>query len=294
MIAAQFEYSAPDTVSEVVVLLKHRPGARVLAGGHDLLAQMKQRRLSPTLLVDLRNLKDLVGISPAQAGGGVWIGAMTSCAAIAEDAWVQANAGALAEAALSMGDAQMRNVATIGGNLAYSDPAADLPAALLALDGIILVSGPDGARTIPITDFFRTAHVTALQAAEIITGIELPAAAARSASAYAKQAIPSNCYPLCGVAARVTLAADGAVAACRVAATGISDHPLRLATVEGSLEGTIPSAEAIAAACGLAGQGITFTSDLYGSGEYRAHLARVLARRALSRAVAQAGGNYTG
>ena len=117
MIPAQFEYAAPDSVNEAITLMKHSQGARIIAGGHDLLPQLKLRRLSPALLIDLRNIPDLEGIIQDGSGNSAQIGAMSTCATIAADEWVQGNAGALAEAAASMGDAQVRNWATIGGNL---------------------------------------------------------------------------------------------------------------------------------------------------------------------------------
>lgn len=288
MIPAQFEYAAPDSVNEAITLMKHSQGARILAGGHDLLPQLKLRRLSPALLIDLRNIPDLEGIIQDGSGNGAQIGAMSTCATIAADEWVQGNAGALAEAAASMGDAQVRNWATIGGNLAYGHPAADLPPAALVLEANIQVSGPDGQRTLAAGQFFLDAYQTALHESEIITSIDFSAVVGKSSSVYEKFRIPSNNYPLCGVAARVDLAADGTVAGCRVAVTGVTDSPRRLSAVEAALKGQMPNPQNIAQASRMASQGINFTTDLYGTAVYRAHLTSVLAERALTRAAKQA------
>lgn len=288
MIPAQFDYAAPDSVNEAVTLLKHRDGARILAGGHDLLPQLKLRKLTTSLLIDLRNIPDLTGIAQDSGGNSAHIGAMTTCAAIAADGWVQENASALAEAADSIGDAQVRNWATIGGNLAYGHPAADLPPAALVLEANIRINGPDGERTLTADQLFLDAYQTALQGAEIITRIDFFAPVGKSSSVYEKFRIPSNNYPLCGVAARVDLAEDGSVAGCRVAVTGVTDSPRRLSAVEALLRGQLPDAQSIAQASRLATQGINFTTDLYGSGAYRAQLTGVLVQRALTRAASQA------
>ena len=288
MIPAQFEYAAPDSVNEAITLMKHSQGARILAGGHDLLPQLKLRRLSPALLIDLRNIPDLDGIIQDDGGDSARIGAMSTCATIAGDEWVKGNAGALAEAAASMGDAQVRNWATIGGNLAYGHPAADLPPAALVLEAIIQVSGPDGQRTLTADQFFLNAYQTALHESEIITSIDFSAPFGKSSSVYEKFRIPSNNYPLCGVAARVDLAADGTVAGCRLAVTGVTDSPRRLSAVEAVLKGQMPNPQNIAQASRMAKQGINFTTDLYGTAVYRAHLTGVLAERALTRAAMQA------
>jgi carbon-monoxide dehydrogenase medium subunit len=288
MIPDQFDYAAPDSVNETVTLMKHSPGAQILAGGHDLLRQLKLRRTSSSLLIDLRNIPGLDGITQDGGASSARVGAMTTCSTIASDVWIQNNAGAISEAAASIGDAQVRNWATIGGNLAYGHPAADLPPAVLVLAANIQVSGPDGQRTLVADQFFLSAYQTTLHGSEIITGIDFSAPVGRSSSVYEKIRIPSNNYPLCGVAARVDLANDGTVAECRVAVTGVSDSPRRLNAVEAALKGQVPNPQNIAQASSVANQGINFTTDLYGSGAYRAHLTGVLAQRALTRAAKQA------
>lgn len=288
MIPAKFDYAAPDSVNEAVTLMKHTQGARLLAGGHDLLTQLKLRHLSPPLIIDLGNIPNLEGISQVSNGNVTRVGAMTTCMTMAKDAGVKSNAGALAEAAASIGDAQVRNWATLGGNLAYGHPAADLPPAALVLEASIQVSGPDGPRTLLADQFFLNAYQTALHNAEIITSVDFASTLGKSSSVYEKIRIPSNNYPLCGVAARIDLAPNGSIAACRVAVTGVTDSPRRLIAVEASLRGQTPDQQNIAQASRMANQGINFSSDIYGSGAYRAQLTGVLVQRALTRAAAQA------
>ena len=283
----QFDYAAPGNVEEAVALLETHAGARVLAGGHDLLTQMKLRRLAPPFLVDLRKIEDLRGIVPGD--DQIVIGAMTTCAQIAADASLKAAGQALVEAADSIGDAQVRNCATIGGNLAYGDPAADLPAALLVLEATIQVVGPRGPRAIAADRFFLGASTTALEPSEVITSVRFAATPGRVGSAYEKFRNPANGYPIVGVAAKVVRAPSGGMlTTCRLAVTGATAHPQRLTIVEGLIAGKAQIPETIAAACARAGEGLSLTTDIYASGEYRAHLTAVMAERALSRAMERA------
>lgn len=287
MIPAEFNYVAPTSLNDAISLLKVHTGARVLAGGQDLLTQMKQRRLAAPVLVDLRHVGELKGIeTEAQEHTRIW--AMTTCTQLSAHEAVQARAAALAEAADSIGDAQVRNRATLGGNLAYGDPAADLPPAVLVLDGVIQTLGAGGPRSLPADQFFLGAFMTVLEPTEVITAVDLPRRSGRFGSAYEKFRNPANNYPLCGVAAAVALDGDGRVRECRVAVTGATAHPRRLPMVEASLEGRQPNAENITAACRVAGEGQTFVQDLFASDEFRAHLTSVLAETALTRAVARA------
>ncbi|HEX8439352.1 xanthine dehydrogenase family protein subunit M [Archangium sp.] len=283
MIPVPFDYAAPRTVDEAVELLGQHAGAVVLAGGQLLLAELKLRRSTPPRLVDLRQIPGLRGIS-RHPDGGLSIGAMTTCAELVAHADVRAGARALVEAARVLGDVQVRNRATLGGNLACGHPAADLPAALLALEATIHVAGPGGRREIAADQFFVAPFHTALKAGELITEVRLPAPPASSGSVYEKFS-HSHFYPLCGVAALVSLTEKGTVAKCRVAVTGVSLHPLRLRSLEAALDGQAPNASNIAAAAGKAGEGVIFVTDPFASNEYREHLTTVLAERVLARAV---------
>lgn len=288
MIRTQFDYVAPKSLDEAVAMLQTNGEARLLAGGHSLLGQLKTRQISPKLLVDLRQVPGLKDIGRRPGEEGLFIGAMTTCAELAAHPEVQANYQALVEAANSIGDAQVRNRATLGGNLGTGDPAADLAATALALEATLYVVGPFGSRTIGAGEFFIGPFETALRG-EIITGIKFPPVPARRGSAYEKIKNPANGYPICGVAAAVTLTEQNSLAECRLAVTGVAAHPIHLRKGEASLEKAEATAQNIAAAAEQATQGLTCVSDLFASGEYRAHLSRVLAERALTRAVERAG-----
>ena len=280
MIPVQFDYAAPKTVAEAVALLGQQSGTLLLAGGQYLLAELKLRGSKPAGLVDLGKIPGLRGVA-RRADGGLSVGAMITCAELAVQADVLAGARALADAARSLGDVQVRYRATLGGNVACGHPAADLPAALLTLEATLQVAGPGGTRGIPAEQFFVAPFRTALEAGEIITAVELPAPAA---SAYEKIKASSPFYPLAGVAALVSRTERGTVARCRIAATGVSLHPLRLHAAEAALEGQEPNANNIAAAAERAGEGVTFVTDPFASDEYREHLTRVLVERVLARA----------
>jgi aerobic carbon-monoxide dehydrogenase medium subunit len=277
-----FDYTAPRRLDEAVALLAKTPGARVLAGGSQMLIEPSRSELTAPLLVDLRKVDGLAGIEAT--GEGVRIGAMTTTAAVAAHAGVAGAFAALAEAASLVGDPQVRNRATLGGAIAGNDPAADVPAALLALDAQVQVASAKGARSAPVESVLG-----ALGAGEVITGVTLPTAAANTGSAYEKIKHPSTCYALSAVAASVSLAGDGSVRACRIAVTGAA-APARAKAAEAALSGQAPTAASIEAAAAKATDGLALRGDAFGSAEYRGHLARVLAARAIARAVERARG----
>ncbi|MFL5802034.1 MAG: FAD binding domain-containing protein [Roseiflexaceae bacterium] len=286
MIPAQFDYAAPATLNEALVALSKNSEAKALAGGHSLLPMMKLRLATPALLVDLRNIGELRGVS---ANGGGWrIGAMTTHDQVANNASLKGYQ-ALIDATSSIGDAQVRNRGTIGGSLAHADPAADLPAVALALEATVNITGPGGARTVAIDQYFTGMFETGLHEGEIITSVDLPALAAGTSSAYAKLANPASGYAMVGVAARVTLS-GGVARNVRVALTGAVDHAVRLGSVESALEGQALNAESIAAACEQAGAGLDMMGDIHASSEYRAAMIKVYARRALAKALERAQG----
>lgn len=288
MILSQFNYAAPDNLSATVAILEDADGAKILAGGHSLLPAIKLRRASPSMLVDLRKIGELRRVEFRSGNGGVRIGAMSRYAEIAAAQDFRENYPAMAEALSSIGDAQVRNWGTIGGNLAYNDPAADLPAAVLAVEATINTVGPNGTRTVPAEAFIVGPYETDLERAEIITSVDFPTRTARTGSAYEKFRNPANSYAICGIAAEVTTTVDGTIERCRVAVTGAAEHASRLRAVESALEGKKPTARNIAAAAERVAQGLAFVTDLFASGEYRAHLASVLTQRAITRAAERA------
>jgi aerobic carbon-monoxide dehydrogenase medium subunit len=285
MIPVRFDYIAPDSLQEAVQLLSQKVDASVLAGGHSLMPDIKLCRVAPSLLVDLRKLQALRGIEHRESDGGLRIGAMTTCAEIAASEEVRSNYRALAEAALSIGDPQVRNCSTIGGNLAYNDPAADLPAVALALEATLNTVGPDGTRAMLADEFIMGSFKTRLAPHEIITSVDLPVHVAGAGSAYEKFKHPASGYAVCGVAVMVEPGANGTVGKCRVAVTGAASRATRLRAVEATLEGREPTTGNIAAAGHAFDEKLTFVADLFASAEYRAHLTRVLIERAITRAV---------
>jgi carbon-monoxide dehydrogenase medium subunit len=286
MILAPVEYAAPQSLDEAVALLKKNTGARILGGGHSLLTEMKLQRISPPMLVDLRNIQALRGIA-RRSDGGLRIGAMTTLVEIAEEKDIQERYAALAEAAKSTSDPQIRNCSTLGGNLAYGDPAADLPAALLVFEATLNIFAPRGTRTIRADEFIAQSLKTGLATDEIITSFDLASVAVSTDSAYEKITNRATGGAICGVAVNAMRASDGTLGACRVAVTGATKHAMRLPAVEAALKGKQPTAETLAAADWV-GEEQNFISDLASSAEYRAHLTRVLTKRALTRAIARA------
>ncbi|HBY94580.1 MAG: xanthine dehydrogenase family protein subunit M [Ardenticatenaceae bacterium] len=289
MYPAKFDYYRANSVSEAVSLLQQHGGdARLLAGGHSLLPMMKLRLAQPAVLIDIGRITDLRGVSPRE-DGGYRIGAMTTHAEVASNEDLQ-RYQALIDAASIIGDVQVRNRGTIGGSLAHNDPTADYPAVVLALDATINTVGPNGARAIPADEFIVGFLETALEPGEIITSVDLPAQSGNTGSAYAKFENPASGYAIVGVAARVAVGDNGKAQDVRVAVTGAADSASRLPEVESALEGQPLTAEKIASAAQQAGQGLTFNSDIHASEEYRAHLTKVLTRRALEQAATRARG----
>jgi carbon-monoxide dehydrogenase medium subunit len=287
MIPAAFEYYAPSSIDEALALLQeHGDAAKVLAGGHSLIPLMKLRFAEPGIIVDIGKLDGLRGVRAAN--GGVAVGALTTYAALGGTAELAAHE-ALREAALAVGDVQVRNRGTIGGSLAHADPGADLPAAVLALGATIALRGPAGERTVPADEFFQGLFTTEVGPEELLTEVRLTTPPERTGTAYVKFPNQASGYAIVGVAARLTLAGDGTVAGARVAITGAGDHAVRATAVEDALAGQPPTDAAINAAAAHAAEGIDPLDDIHASASYRAELARVYTRRALQAARARAG-----
>jgi aerobic carbon-monoxide dehydrogenase medium subunit len=281
---SQSAYAAPAKLEEIVGLLASNPGSRLLAGGQSLLVQPSRSQVAGSLLVDLRKVAGLSGIE-SRAGGGLRIGAMTTLVAIAASDLVRKACPVLAEAADLVGDAQVRNRATIGGALGEADPGSDLAPVLLVLGSVFDLTGPGGSRSVEATKFFTGPDRTALSAADVITAITIPSAPPSTGAAYEKIKDPATLYALCGVAASVTLSAQGVVAECRVAASGSTEYPVRLQAVEKALTGARPDQGALSASASRAAEHGSFRGTFYASSEYRAHLTQVLTERVLKRAL---------
>ena len=289
MIPAPFAYHAPQSLREALRLLRaHEGEARVVAGGMSLIPAMKLRLAQPDHLVDVGNLAELSGVRRTD-DGGLAIGAGVAYRRIETSRSVRAAAPLLAETVAQVGDLQVRNRGTLGGSAAHADPAADAPAALLALDASLRATGGARPRRIPAAKFFLDAYETALAPTEILTEILIPKQPPRMGSAYLKFANKASRFAIVGVAAALALDRRGVCSHARVAVTGAGSRPVRARASERSLIGRRPSAAAIAEAASRASQGVEFIEDIHGSEEYREHLTRVIARRALEEAARLAG-----
>ena len=285
---APFEYHRPDSIPEALELLSELEGARPLAGGQSLLPTMKMRMATPGALVDLGRIPELSGVE--RDGDALRIGATTRYAQVLASEEVRTGCPLLVECVRRIGDPQVRNVGTVGGATAHMDPAADLPTALLALDAEIEVSGPDGERTEPARDFFVALFTTSLGPGELVTAVRVPVVGASEGSAYLKHPHPASRYAVVGVAARVRVLGD-ACSEASLAVGGVTGVPVRAGAAEERLVGRPPEEGAVAdAADAVAGALENPMGDDYASGEFRVHLATVLARRALAAAAGRAGG----
>ena len=285
MIAYPFRYESPSTLSDALGLLRE-PGAKALAGGMSLVPMMKLRLAAPELLVDLRRV-------PAQneirrVNGHLQIGFMTTHSQLESDNLVRAGCPLLAECAGRIGDVQVRNAGTIGGSVAHADPAADYPAALLALEAKIVITGTAGERAVPADEFFVDTFTTVLAPDELVTAIVVPRESPAAGTAYEKRVHPASGFAVVGVAARLQLE-NGRISAARVGVTGLTGKPYRARNVEQRLEGASGSSAEIERAASVVADGADPNSDLHASADYRAHLARVFAIRAITRALQRAG-----
>jgi carbon-monoxide dehydrogenase medium subunit len=278
----QFEYHRPSTVSEAVSLLSGNPDAKVLAGGHSLLPAMKLRLAAPAALVDIGRIDSLKGIS---VDGGANIGAGVTYRELIDSAELASAFPVVGQAAEIVGDPAVRSRGTLGGSLAHVDPAADLTAVALALNATVTVEGSGGQREIAVDDLFAGLLTTTLEPDEIITSIKLPQELAGAKSAYEKHAHPASGYAVVGVA--VALVMDGDICqTARIAVTGAPEYAKRATAAEAELQGKAVNAGTIAAAAAKATDGLgELNSDVYASADYRAHLVKVLTRRALEKAV---------
>ncbi len=289
MFPATFDYHAPATLREALTLLGQGDGdAKALAGGQSLLPLMKLRLAAPATLVDLRNVGELKGIRTD--GNGVILGAMTTYFQTIDSRVVHQKAPLIVEALRQVGDPQVRARGTIGGSLAHADPAGDLPAVALALNGRMHIAGPQGERDVAARDFFVDMLTTALQPNELLAWARFEATdTPRTGVAYVKHRHPASGYAVVGVAAVVMLDDQGNCVEARVGVTGAGTHAVRASAVEQALNGR-PFAASIAAASAHAANGIDLLSDTYASADYRAHLTRVLTLRALDEAAQKARG----
>ena len=286
MIPGEFEYQKASSVQEAVRLLQQNGEAKLLAGGHSLIPMMKLRLANPPSLIDIGGIEELRGIK--QSNGGVTIGALTTHTMVEESRELRESFPMLYDAAHVIGDPMVRNRGTFGGSLAHADPAGDWPAVVLALGAQIKAVGPNGERTIAADDFFVDLLTSALEPGEVLTEVTLPAPGGKSGMSYQKFSHPASGYAVVGVAAVVTVGADGTCQDCRVAITGAGPKATRATAVEQALTGKKLDADTIAQAAERAGEGMDFLGDIFASEEYRQHLVKVYTRRALTAALEKA------
>ena len=287
MIPSAFEYFAPVTVSEAAELLQqHGESAKLLAGGHSLVPLMKLRLARPQVLIDLGKIDTLAYIR--ESNGGLAIGAMTKYAELESSDLVKSRAPALAEAAGMVADPLVRNMGTLGGNLAHADPASDLPAVALAFGAQLVTSSTGDHRTIDSDDFFVDLLTTSLRPTEILSEIVVPALAPRTGTAYAKFGNKASHYAVVGVAAVITVGSDGVCQSARIGVTGAGPKAVRATVSEGMLEGSSLDDATVMGAAQEAGSGIDFNADIHASAQYRAHLTTVFAERAIRAAISRA------
>lgn len=287
MYPSSFEYVAATSLDEALTALADNPGAKVMSGGMSLIPLMKLRLFSPSVVVDIGRVPGLDAID--DSGDHLAIGALVRHAATASSGAVKSGAAALAQAAALTGDVQVRNRGTTCGALAHADIAADQTAAALALGATMVAKSASGERTIAAADFFVDTLTSALEPDEILVEVRVPKTGAGTGSAYGKlgRRGGQSDYAIAGAAAVVTMDGDN-VAAASVALTGVGTKPTLATGVAEALIGTDGSAAAVAGAAGRAIEGVTVLEDLYGSEEYKAHLAQLYAARAINAAIAAA------
>jgi carbon-monoxide dehydrogenase medium subunit len=287
MIAAQFDYARANTIDEALTLLAQNEDAKLLAGGHSLIPAMKLRLAMPPMLIDISRIKDLSYIR--EEDGQIRVGAMTTHYQIESSELLKRICPLLPECASQIGDVQVRNKGTIGGSLAHSDPAADWPAAILALNAEMVAVSKNGERTIKADDFFVDLLTTALEPGEILREIRIAKSNGRTGHAYTKMPHPASGFAVVGVAANLSFNSGSECNSASIAVTGVSSKAYRASAVENGLNGATLDDSTISSASAHATDGVDVNGDVFASEEYRRHLAGVYTRRAIEAAMERAG-----
>lgn len=284
MIPTAFDYQRASSLDDALSKLAAAGGeGKLLAGGHSLVPLMKLRMSEPKVLIDIARIPGLSGVR--EKDGRIEIGAGTTHADVASSSLLREKCPMVANAAAEIGDPQVRNRGTLGGSLAHADPAADYPAAMLAVDAEIHVKGPKGWRVVKASDFFRDLFTVDLAPDELIAGVQFVPV---KTAAYAKLHQRASHFAIVGVAAALELA-QGTIRSARVGLTGASTHAVRLSNVERALAGKPATARTIEEAAREAGAGIeAVNADIHASEEYRRAMIPVFTRRALAAALARA------
>jgi carbon-monoxide dehydrogenase medium subunit len=288
MIPPSFEYLRPSTIKEAVGLLKqHGDAAKILSGGQSLIPMMKLRIARPEYVIDINRIPGLEYIK--EDAGYLAIGGLTREADLESSDLIRTKFPIIHDTAGFIADPQVRNMATVGGNLAHGDPANDHPATMLALGAQVIATGPSGSRTIAIDDFFVSLFTTALKGDEILTEIRIPMPPAHSGGAYFKLERKVGDFATVGVAAQVTLDAGGLCSKAGIGLTNVGGTPLRARKAEDYLKGKKLDDSTIKQAGQLAADESEPSSDLRGPEDYKKAMVMELTRRALGRAGERAG-----
>lgn len=283
MIPQEFEYAAPKTLDEAVAAIADGE-AKPLAGGMSLIPMMKLRMAIPEKLIDLGRIRGLDHIH--ESDGKLHIGAMATHHTVESSELVKEKCPLLATTASWIGDVQVRNRGTLGGSVAHADPAADYPAALQALDATIVLKGAAEERSVSADDFFIDTFMTALEPGEIVREVVVPVEPAGTGTSYQKMLQRASGFAIVGVAVRIRKQ-DGKITFSRIGVTGLSNRAYRATTAESVLMGTSGSPNDIETAAALVPKGVDANGDLHASAEFRAHLAKVYAARAIKEALGQ-------
>ena len=281
---APFEYADPHTVEEAVALLAaHGDDAKVLAGGQSLVPMLALRLARPSIVVDVNRVAGLDGITPS--GTGIAVGALVRQRTL--ERWAADRLPLLTAALRHVGHAPIRTRGTVAGSVAHADPASELPALLLCLDGVVVAQSRRGTRTIAAAEFFQGPLMTALAADELVTETRWMLPAGHAGWGFREMARRQGDFALVGVAVVLTLA-RGTVADARIALFGAAATPVRAGAAEQALRGQSPSESVLAEAARLATAGLETVSDIHAPAAYRATVARTLTARALADAAARA------
>ena len=288
MIPAAFEYHAPTSIAEALELLARLgEDAKILSGGQSLIPLMKLRLAAPRHLIDINGIPGLAYVR--EADGALRIGALTRESELEDSALVRTRYPLLFDTCKVIADPLVRNLATVGGNLAHGDPANDHPATMLALEAEVVAAGRKGERRIPVASFFTGPFTTALRADEILVEIRVPVPPPRTGGAYLKLERKVGDFATAAVAAQVTLDANGTCARAGIGLTNVGATPIKAVRAEAALAGRRLDAETIKRAAQLAAEASEPAADLRGSVEYKKDIVRVLTARALGRAAERAG-----
>jgi aerobic carbon-monoxide dehydrogenase medium subunit len=288
MIPPAFEYLRPNTIPEAIALLQqYGEDAKILSGGQSLIPMMKLRLARPAYLVDINRIPGLSYIK--EEAGFLKIGGSTREAELEGSPLIRSKYPLILDTVQVIADPQVRNLATVGGNLAHGDPANDHPATMLALGAQVVATGPQGERIIPIDDFFLSLFTTALEQGEILTEIRIPAAVAGSGGAYFKLERKVGDFATAAVAAQITVDHKGIAQKVGIGLTNVGPTPIRATRAQDFLRGKKVDQSSMAAVSQLAAQESQPSTDLRGPAEYKQALVKELARRALRHALERAG-----